>query len=165
MLSDVIALVRSLARSLVASTSPAQLALGFTLGMIIGVMPKTNLIALSLCVVLFSLRCNKGLALAAAVAFSFLGHSIDPFTHKVGVAVLSIHSMQATYASALNLPFGPWVGFNNTVVMGTLLLGLYVAYPVFWLSRLFFSILRSVWIREAYEQPVREDDLELGVAA
>jgi uncharacterized protein (TIGR03546 family) len=164
MLSDVIALVRSLARSLVASTSPSQLAIGFTLGMIIGVMPKTNLIALSLCVVLFSLRCNKGLGLAAAVAFSFLGYSIDPFTHKIGLAVLSIHSLQATYASAFNLPLGPWVGFNNTVVLGTLLLGLYVAYPVFWLSRLLFSIIRSVGVRKAYQPPV-EDELELGVAA
>jgi uncharacterized protein (TIGR03546 family) len=165
MLSDVIALVRGLARSLAARTSPTQLALGFTLGVIIGVMPKTNLITLALCVVLFSLRCNKGLGLAAAVAFSFLGHSIDPFTHKVGLAVLSIHSLQATYAWALNMPLGPWVGFNNTVVLGTLLLGLYVAYPVFWLSRMFFSIIRSLWVREAYEPPVDEEDLQLGVAA
>jgi uncharacterized protein (TIGR03546 family) len=164
MLSDVIAIVRRLARALVASTSPGQLAIGFTLGIIIGVMPKTNLIALTLCVVMFSLRCNKGLGLSAAAAFSLLGHAIDPFTHKVGLAVLSIHSMQATYASLLNLPLGPWVGFNNTVVLGTLLLGLYVAYPVFWLSRMLFSTIRSVWARKAFEAPV-EDELELGVAA
>ncbi len=165
MLSDVIALVRGIARSLVARTSPAQLALGFTLGMILGAMPKTNLIALALCVAIFSLRCNRALGLVAAVAFSFLGTSLDPFTHKVGLAVLSIHSLQASYAWMLNMPFGAWVGFNNTVVLGTFLLGLYVAYPVFWLSRLFFSVLRSVFGRDTDDPAVFDDDLELRIAA
>jgi uncharacterized protein (TIGR03546 family) len=165
MLSDLIALVRSFARWFAARTTPAQLALGLTLGMILGAMPKTNLIALGLCIAIFSLRCNKGLAISAAVAFSFLGRSIDPFTHKVGLAVLSIHSLQATYASVLNLPLGPWIGFNNTVVLGTFLLGLYVAYPVYWLSRLFFSTIRSLWVRDAYVPPVIEEERELGVAA
>ncbi|HEX4413111.1 MAG TPA: hypothetical protein VH107_05740, partial [Lacipirellulaceae bacterium] len=100
MFSDVIALVRGLARSLVARTAPSQLALGLTLGITLGAMPKANLIALTLCVVMFSVRCNKGLGLAAAVALSFLGPSIDPFTHKVGLAVLSIHSLQPAYAWA-----------------------------------------------------------------
>jgi uncharacterized protein (TIGR03546 family) len=165
MLSDLIALVRSIARWLTARTTPAQLALGLTLGLIVGAMPKTNLIALGLCVAIFSLRCNKGLAIATAIAFSFLGPSIDPFTHKLGLAVLSVHSLQATYASVLNLPLGPWIGFNNTVVVGTFLLGLYTAYPVFWLSRLVFSTIRSLWFRNIYEPPVIEEVRELGVAA
>lgn len=165
MFSDVIALVRGFARSLLARTAPGQLALGLTLGMILGAMPKANLIALGLCVVIFSVRCNKALALAAAVAFSFLGTSIDPFTHKVGLAVLSIHSLQPAYTSAFQLPLGPWVGFNNTVVLGTFLLGLYIAYPVFWLSRLFFSVARSLWVGAARVETVSEDDLEPRVAA
>jgi uncharacterized protein (TIGR03546 family) len=145
MLSDSIALLRSLARTLLAGTAPGQLAAGFTIGMIIGVMPKSNLIALSLCVALFSLRCNKGLGLAAAVAFSFVGHWIDPFAHKVGLAMLGVGSLQTTYATVFNWPLGPWIGFNNTVVAGTLLIGLYVAYPTFWFTRLFFRGLESAF--------------------
>ena len=37
-----------------------------------------------------------------------------------------------------NWPLGPWIGFNNTVVTGTLLIGLYVAYPTYWFTRLIF---------------------------
>jgi len=165
MLSDLIALVRTIARYLVANSSPGQLAAGFTIGMIIGIVPKTNLIALSLCVVLFSLRCNKGLGLVAAIVFSFVGQSVDPFAHKIGLIVLSIHSMQAVYASLFNLPFGPWLGVNNTVVTGTLLLGLYVAYPVFWFTRLFFAGVRSVFVRKPGARLGFDAELQPGAAA
>ena len=144
MLSDSIAVLRKIARLLLTGSAPSQLAAGFTIGMIIGVMPKTNLIALSLCVLLFSMRCNKGLGLAAAIAFSFVGQWTDPFADRIGLAVLSIQSMQATYASTFNMPLGPWLGFNNTVVTGSLLLGLYVAFPVYWFTRVFFSRVQSI---------------------
>jgi uncharacterized protein (TIGR03546 family) len=127
---------------LLASTAPEQLALGFTIGMVIGLVPKGNLIALSLCVALFSIRCNKGLGLAAAVAFSFVGPWTDPFAHRIGLTVLSLESLQATYASVFKMPLGPWLGFNNTVVTGSLLMGLYVAYPVYWFTRLMFKTVR-----------------------
>src|SRR5262245_48075179 len=115
MLSNSIAAVRKFVRSFVASSAPGQLALGFTIGMVIGLVPKGNLIALSLCVLLFSMRCNKGIGLIAAVAFSFLGPWTDAFAHRLGSLVLSAEPLQATYASVFNLPFGPWLGFNNTV--------------------------------------------------
>jgi len=165
MFSDLFAVVRRLTQAFVGRMSPGELAAGFTIGMIIGVMPKTNLIALSLCVVLFSLRCNRALGLVAAVAFSFVGPSLDPFAHRLGLMVLSVHSLQGTYASMLNLPLGPWLGFNNTVVAGTFLLGLYVAYPAFWLSRLFFSVTRSMFTRQAEIQVEVEPDVRLGAAA
>jgi uncharacterized protein (TIGR03546 family) len=145
MLSDSINLLRKGARALLSGSSPDQLAAGFTLGMIIGVMPKTNLIALSLCVLLFSLRCNKGFALVAAIAFSFVSPWTDPFAHKLGLAVLGAGSLQATYASLLNMPLGPWLGFNNTVVTGSLLMGLYVAYPVYWIQRTAFRGIRAAF--------------------
>src|SRR4030095_15349505 len=104
MLSDVIAVLRRVCRALLASNAPDQLAAGFTIGMMIGLVPKGNLIALSLCVLLFSIRCNKGLGLAAAVAFSFVGAWTDPFAHRLGLLVLDLKPLQGTYASIFNLP-------------------------------------------------------------
>jgi uncharacterized protein (TIGR03546 family) len=135
MVSYFVAPLRRVMRALLACSTPSELAAGFTLGMIIGFMPKGNLMALSLCVLLFSLRVNKGLALAAAVLFSCVTGWVDPLAHKLGLAVLHAESLQLTYASVYNMPFGPWLSFNNTVATGSLLLGLYIAYPVFWLSR------------------------------
>jgi uncharacterized protein (TIGR03546 family) len=134
-----IATSRKFCRALLASNAPEQLALGFTIGMVIGLVPKGNLIALSLCVLLFSMRCNKGLGLAAAVAFSFVGAWTDPFAHRLGLAALSFEPLQAKCASIFHVPLGPWLGLNNTVVTGSLLIGLYVAYPVYWITRLVFA--------------------------
>jgi uncharacterized protein (TIGR03546 family) len=139
MLSETVATSRKFCRALLASNAPEQLALGFTIGMVIGLVPKGNLIALSLCVLLFSMRCNKGLGLVAAVAFSFVGTWTDPFAHRLGLAALSFEPLQATYASIFNLPIGPWFGLNNTIVTGSLLMGLYAAYPVYWITRTMFS--------------------------
>jgi uncharacterized protein (TIGR03546 family) len=138
MLSDSVTALRKFCRVLLASKAPEQLALGFTIGMVIGLVPKGNLIALSLCVLLFSMRCNKGLGLAVAVVFSFVGAWTDPFAHRLGLAALSLEPIQATYASIFQQPLGPWLGFNNTIVTGSLLIGLYVAYPVYWITRVMF---------------------------
>src|SRR5262245_27304207 len=118
MLSKSIALVRRVVRLLLASHSPPELAAGFTLGMIIGLLPKGNLIAFSLCVVMFSLRVNKGLGLAATMFVSCLSTCTDPFAHKLGLAVLNAKSLQINLASIYNMPLGPWLGFNNTVTLG-----------------------------------------------
>ena len=142
MFSDMIAIARKIVRALMAGDSPHQLAAGFTLGMMIGLVPKGNLIALSLCVLLFSLRCNKGLGIVAAVVFSFVGAWTDPFANKLGLAALGVDSLQATYASVFNLPLGPWIGFNNTAVTGSLLLGAYSAYPTYWFTRVFCAALQ-----------------------
>jgi len=144
MLSTTVAALRKFCQALLASNAPEQLALGFTIGMVIGLVPKGNLIALSLCVLLFSMRCNKGLGLAAAVAFSFVGPWTDHFAHRLGFIALTFEPIQATYASIFQQPLGPWLGFNNTVVTGSLLIGLYAAYPVYWITRVLFSaVLRS----------------------
>ena len=135
---------------LLASDSPNQLAAGFTLGMIIGLVPKGNLIAVSLCVLLFSMRVNKGLALVAAVLFSAIGPLVDSFSHKLGLALLSTDALQSTYVLAFSLPLGPWLEFHNTVVAGTLTLGLYIAYPVYWISSVLCKLLQpfaSKWIK------------------
>jgi uncharacterized protein (TIGR03546 family) len=148
-----VAILRRVLQALLASDSPSQLAAGFTLGMIIGLVPKGNLIAVSLCVLLFSLRVNKGLALVAAVMFSALGPLADSFSHKLGLALLSLNALQPAYTLAFSLPLGPWLEFHNTLVAGSLAIGLYLAYPVYWLSNLLCTWLRpfvSAWIKRQH---------------
>jgi len=139
MFSATIGVLRKTVRMLLSNSAPGQLAAGVAIGMMIGLVPKGNLIALSLCVLLFSLRFNKGIALLVAVAVSFVGPMADQFTHRLGLMVLSAPSLQSAYASIFNMPLGPWMGIDNTVVVGSLVLGAYQAYPVFWLTRQLFT--------------------------
>jgi uncharacterized protein (TIGR03546 family) len=127
-------ILRRTIQRLIGGSTPRQLAASFTLGMILGLVPKGNLIAVSLCAMLFALRVNKGLAVAAAILFSLVSPWIDSFTHKLGAIVLTIESLQPVYAWLYALPLGPWLGFHNTVVTGSLLVGVYLAYPAYCLA-------------------------------
>jgi uncharacterized protein (TIGR03546 family) len=131
--------LRQVAQALLAHDASNQLALGFALGMVLGLMPKGNLIAVSLFVLLFSLRVNKGVSLLAAFAFSWFGPALDPFADKIGAYILSAGPLQTTYAALFQLPLGPWFDFNNTVVVGTLVIGLWAFYPTYWLSQRGFA--------------------------
>ncbi len=139
MLAHLLRPVRRVVRSLLAYDASSQLAAGFALGMVLGLVPKGNLIALSLFVLLFSLRVNTGSGLVAALAFSWLGPALDPFADKLGAYVLAASSMQGTYAAIFQLPLGPWFDFNNTVVVGSLAIGLWAMYPVYWFSYVGFE--------------------------
>jgi uncharacterized protein (TIGR03546 family) len=134
MFSFLVRPLRATMQTLLSGDSSRQLAAGFSLGMVLGLLPKGNLIAMTLCVLIFSLRVNTGLALVAAVLFSWVGVLGDSFTHQLGSEVLHIGVLQAGYASLYNLPLGPWLGFHNSVVMGSLLVGLYLVYPAYWAS-------------------------------
>jgi hypothetical protein len=58
MFSAAVAPIRRALSALVGANSTNQIAAGFALGLVITMAPQGNLIALSLCVLLFSLRCD-----------------------------------------------------------------------------------------------------------
>ena len=143
LLSDLLAVFGQALRAMAANRSPRQLAAGCTLGMMLGLLPKDNGIAIGACFLLLLLPVNKGTGLFAAVVFSWFGVWADPFTHKLGSIVLGYGPLQSSFAAFYEVPLAPWLGFHNTVVMGSLLLGAYIAYPVYWMTR-----VASAWLSE-----------------
>jgi uncharacterized protein (TIGR03546 family) len=131
--------LRQIAGALVGNDSPRQLAVGVTLGMMLGLVPKGNLIAVALATMLFGLKVNRSAGLVTAMLFTAIGFWTDGFTHKLGKDVLETPWLQPTFAALYDLPLGPWTGFNNTVVMGSLLLAIYLSYPMYWFSVCIFE--------------------------
>jgi uncharacterized protein (TIGR03546 family) len=138
MLSLVLRPVRQLIDALTANDSPNQLAVGFTIGMMLGLVPKGNLIAVALMVLLCAVRVNRSAGLLSAAMFSLVAPLLDGITHKIGEAVLYQPGLQGAYAWLYDQPLGPFIGFHNTVTIGALLLGLYITYPCFYGSRMVF---------------------------
>lgn len=134
MLSLALRPARQLAQALIANDSPRQVAWGFTLGMMIGLIPKGNLTAMLLCMMLLGLRVNKPAGLMGAGIFTFVGLLADGFAHRLGSAVLVWEPLREMhtwlYDAAISLLFG----LNNTVVVGQLLIGLYLIYPIYLLA-------------------------------
>lgn len=127
-----------------------QIAAGAALGAIVGLVPKGNLIAIGLLVVLFSIRVNRSAGLLFIGLFALISPVCDSFTHRLGTQLLNYQPMQPWYAWLYDQPLGPWIGFNNTVVIGSLLVGLYIFYPVYLLVNLASSRFREpvvAWLK------------------
>lgn len=134
---------------LLANDSSRQIAAGVAIGFVLGFVPKMTLLALVLGVLLCALRVNKAAGLLTAAAVGSLAPLADAFTHKLGLKVLTLPSLQPTYAWLYDAPLGPWWGLQNTVVCGSLLVGLYVSYPVYLITRGLVDRLRPPVVRWA----------------
>ena len=140
MISLVLRPLRFLARALTDQSTPGQLAMGFAMGMVAGLVPKGNLIAAVLMMVICASRVNLGAAFLGAFLFSWVGMLIDPISHELGLWLLTRESLAGFWTGLYNLPIVPWTRFNNTVVLGNLLLGLALLYPVYRLSKPRFAV-------------------------
>ena len=131
--------VRFFAEILTNESSPRQLALGFAIGAAIGLVPKGNLIAIALMFLLGAARVNLGAGMAAACLFSWVGAFADPFTHRLGESILTADPLLPMWTAFFDLPIVPWTSFNNTVVLGSLLLAIALFLPIYAMSEPLFA--------------------------
>lgn len=120
---------------------PHQLAWGLALGVLVGVVPHGNLLAVALIAGVLALRINHAMATLTGVAVAFSATALDPYTHLIGRYVLTHPELQTAWAQAWQLPLVPWTDINNTVVMGSLLLGLGAVLPTYAASYPLFRYL------------------------
>lgn len=123
-----------------AINSPHELALGIAFGVVIGIMPKDS--AMPWLIALFFLlsRGNLLCGIISAVVMSLVSPSFDGITDKLGMSLLSVESLQSTFAAWMELPWIAWTRFNNTVVAGSFALGILSCLPVYLLSQVFFRM-------------------------
>lgn len=123
--------LRGLLDALLGCDSAGQVAAGVAIGVVLGLLPKATLLAVLVGVLLCALRVNKAAGITAAAVVAPMAPMLDGFTHKLGLKVLTLPSLQPAFAWFYDTPLGPWWGVHNTVVCGSFLLGLYLSYPVF----------------------------------
>ena len=131
--------VRFLVETLTEASSTRQMAWGFALGMWIGLVPKDNLLAFGLMTILYLLRVNLSAGLMSAFLFSWVGYLLDPVSHRLGEFLLTVPAFESMWTWLYNQPFVPWTNFNNTVVLGSFVLGAITLLPAAYLSRPFFD--------------------------
>lgn len=119
--------------------SNRQLALGITLGLMAGLIPKVSLLPYLIAVVLILSTANLLTGILGALLGSVISPLLDPLTHKIGSVFLTFDVFEPTFAWLNSLPLVPWTRFENTVVSGSLILGLILAYPAYRFSKTFFE--------------------------
>ena len=117
-----------------AINSPHELAQGVAFGVVIGLMPKDSLIPWVIGLVFLVSRGNLLCGIAAGIAAAALSPMLDGFSDRMGMNLLSLGFLQSTFESWMEIPWVAWTRFNNTVVAGSLAIGVVACLPVYLLS-------------------------------
>lgn len=132
-----------LLKALSSNTDPGAIACAFACGLILGFIPKGNLIWWVLFVFMLFMRIQRGAFALAIFLGSLLAPRLDPTFISIGDKVLHLPQFIPYYIKLLDTPFVVFTKFNNTVVMGSLIVSVISFIPVYIIVR----ILIFVWRR------------------
>ncbi|HMC54180.1 MAG TPA: TIGR03546 family protein [Gemmatimonadaceae bacterium] len=134
-------LVRSLVKTLHSDGSPAQIAFGVALGAALGLTPLMNAHNLVVLLLLAVLNVSFAAGMLAWAVFVPIGFLLDPVFDRVGHALLvGAVSFRPLWAGIENAPGLALTNFNNTVVLGSVVVWLALFIPIFFLAR--FGVVR-----------------------
>ncbi len=113
--------------------TPAQIAGGFVLGMLLGITPFWSLLNFLIVLVLILFNVNLSAAILGYAIFSAVVYLADPLFHSLGYGLLvELTFLRPFWTLLYNAPLLPFTRFNNTVYLGSLLVGLLLVIPVYW---------------------------------
>ena len=121
-------------------TKPHQIALAVALGLMLGLVPKANLIALILILALFLLRCNLGFGILTAALVSLAVPRLDLTAEQLGAQLLERQAVADFIDTMFQYPLFAWSALNNTVVLGSFAMGAAAFFPVYLVVFLFCRI-------------------------
>ncbi|MGL4593664.1 MAG: hypothetical protein ACRCUY_02925 [Thermoguttaceae bacterium] len=120
---------------------PRSIALGIAFGVLLGLLPKLNL--LFLVSTLFLLFSFASIPIAAGVAalVSICSFAISPVADKIGGTILVSPLGQQLGGFLHRIPGFPWLFLDNTVVLGFFLIGLFCFIPIFLATWIFAALV------------------------
>ncbi|WP_044412468.1 TIGR03546 family protein [Thiomicrospira microaerophila] len=138
-------------KALNANQYPGQIALSLTLGMLLGLTPFFSPHTLLTILLIFILRVNFAALLVAWTLFTGFAYAFDPLFHQFGLWILSHPSLLELWTQWYNDAFWRFFNFNNTLVIGSVLLA-YCFAPLFFLfSWVMIRLYRKrflVWVNK-----------------
>lgn len=127
-------------------TDPREIAGAVALGAMVGLLPGFKLLSLLIFLVIFLVNVNLSSALLAVVLFKPLGFILDPLAHHIGVLLLvKLTFLKPLWTFLYNIPLVPFTRFNNTVVLGSLVIGILLFIPLFLLTKKGIVKYREEW--------------------
>jgi len=116
-------------------TGTNQLAAGLALGLVMGFSPFLSIQTLIFFALVFIFRIQMGAAFLSAFFFKFTAYLLDPITDSLGRKVLEAEALRPTFVHMYNMPIVPLTRFNNSIVMGSAVLGFLLAIPAFFIFK------------------------------
>jgi uncharacterized protein (TIGR03546 family) len=127
---------------------PRQIALGFALGMVLGLTPLFSLHNLIVLLVILFIRVNISAAILSWLVFSAIAYAIDPLFHQFGLFLLTgIEGLKGFWTTLYNTSIIPYSRFNNTIVMGSLVFSIIALYPMYVAGRTMVVKYRETFVQ------------------
>jgi len=137
-------IVKNFIQILRSGQTPRQIAAGFALGSMVGLMPFLTLQGLFLWLLILMFDVNLSAAILSATLFTLVAYLFDPVFHALGYFFLAdISALKGLWTSLYNAPIAPLTRFNNTVVLGSLLCSILLFFPVYFGMRSFVLAYRA----------------------
>ncbi len=141
-------------RALNANANPGEIAHAFSIAVLLGFLPKNNLLWYLLFIFFLFVRINKGAYFLLMFLFSMIAPLADPVFNSVGYKILTLPALENSFSTLIEIPFVGFTRFNNTIVMGSLLCGIILYIPVYIFGRAFVKIWRTVIASRIRKNPV-----------
>lgn len=111
-------------------TDPAQISLALSFSMIAGLTPLMSLHNLLVLLLVLLLKVNISTFILGTAVFSGIAYLLDPLFHRIGLAVLTLPALENFWTTLYNTTLFRLERFNNTILMGSLLVAIILFVPV-----------------------------------
>ena len=137
-----IAMLAKLLKALNSDSAPGQIALAFALALITGLTPLFSLHNVLILLIACIVSINFGAFILGTLFFSGLAYLVDPAAVSIGESLLTNVSYQGFWTDLYQSDFWRATRFNNTLVLGSLVIAVIAFIPVLLLSRWLISAYR-----------------------
>lgn len=120
-----------------------QLAAGLALGLVLGFSPFLSLQTFVVLTLVIFFRIQFGAAFVSAFFFKFVAFLLDPLCDALGRLVLESEALRPLFVELYNMPIVPMTRFNNSIVMGSGLIGFLLFIPAFFVFRVLIEKYRQ----------------------
>ena len=133
-------------------TEPFQISLALCFAMVAGLTPLWSLHNILVLLLVLLLRVNLTTFILAWIGFSGIAYVLDPVFHSFGYKVLTAASLESLWTSLYNSTLWRLTSFNNSLLMGSLLISIVLFIPLFLISNLVVKNYREhilAWVMKS----------------
>jgi uncharacterized protein (TIGR03546 family) len=132
----ILKLLQSLVKTLHSDGTPGQIAAGIALGAALGLTPIANAHNIVVVLLLAVLNVSFASGLLAWGVFVPVGFMLDPIFHRVGrMLLVDTPALRPMWTAVDNVPGLALTNFNNTVVLGSVVVWLVLFIPLYFAAK------------------------------
>ncbi|MDY6789976.1 MAG: TIGR03545 family protein [Thermodesulfobacteriota bacterium] len=120
-------------KALNSAQTPWQVTFAITLGMVVGLTPLSGIQTVVIFFLAFLLNIHLGLFLASSAFFAGIGYLFDPIFERIGYALLTSQGLNGWWTAWYNNGLMRLSYFNSTLVLGSTVIALLAAAPLYFL--------------------------------